>query len=151
KDYLQGLLWFLGNDPRVPQAMRDEMRRWGPAKDEFVDTGHWPPQLYVREARRMGSDYVMTDRDARQLRRADDAGALATYPMDSHQVSRYVGPEGRLHLEGGAMMRLPAPMPISYRAIVPRRGEASNLLVPVCLSSSHAAYGTIRMEPVFMM
>lgn len=151
KNYVQGLLWFLGNDPRVPQPVRDEMLRWGLAKDEFTRSGHWPPQLYVREARRMVSDYVMTDRDARRLRRADDPVALATYPIDSHQVSRFVDAQGRLCLEGGSYLALKGPMPISYRAIVPRRGEASNLLVPVCLSASHSAYGSIRMEPVYMM
>lgn len=151
KDYQQGLLWFLGHDPRVPQSVRDEMLRWGLAKDEFTRSDHWPPQLYVREARRMVSDYVMTDRDARRLRRADDPVALATYPIDSHQVSRFVDSEGRLCLEGGAYMALKGPMPISYRAIVPKRGEVANLLVPVCLSASHSAYGSIRMEPVYMM
>ena len=150
--YTLGLLWFLGHDPRVPQPVRDEMLRWGLARDEFTATGHWPPQLYVREARRMVSEYVVTDRDARHLRKAGDPVALATYAMDSHYVSRYVDAEGRLWLEGGYGMSLKArPMPVSYRSIVPRRGEASNLLVPVCLSASHAAYGSIRMEPVFMM
>jgi hypothetical protein len=152
KSYTLGLLWFLGHDERVPQAVRDEMLRWGLARDEFTKSGHWPPQLYVREARRMVSDYVVTDRDARHLRKADDVVALATYAMDSHYVSRYVDAQGILWLEGGYGMSLKAkPMPVSFRSIVPRRGEASNLLVPVCLSASHAAYGSIRMEPVFMM
>jgi hypothetical protein len=152
KSYTLGLLWFLGHDERVPRAVRDEMLRWGLARDEFTGSGHWPPQLYVREARRMVSDYVVTDRDARHLRKADDVVALATYAMDSHYVSRYVDAQGILWLEGGYGMSLKAkPMPVSYRSIVPRRGEVSNLLVPVCLSASHAAYGSIRMEPVFMM
>jgi hypothetical protein len=152
KSYTQGLLWFLGHDPRVPREVRDEMLRWGLARDEFTDTGHWTPQLYVREARRMVSDYVVTDRDARHLRKAEDPVALATYAMDSHYVSRFVDARGRLWLEGGYGMSLnKRPMAVSYRSIVPRRGEASNLVVPVCLSASHAAYGSIRMEPVFMM
>ena len=152
KSYTLGLLWFLGHDARVPQPVRDEMLRWGLARDEFTDSGHWPPQLYVREARRMVSDYVVTDRDARHLRKAEDPVALATYAMDSHYVSRYVDGDGRLWLEGGYGMSLKArPMPVSFRSIVPKRGEASNLVVPVCLSASHAAYGSIRMEPVFMM
>jgi hypothetical protein len=152
KDYTQGLLWFLGHDPRVPQVVRDEMLRWGLARDEFPDSDHWTPQLYVREARRMVGDYVVTDRDARHLRKAEDVVALATYAMDSHYVSRFVDAQGRLWLEGGYGMSLnKRPMAISYRSIVPRRGEASNLVVPVCLSASHAAYGSIRMEPVFMM
>jgi glycine/D-amino acid oxidase-like deaminating enzyme len=152
KSYTLGLLWFLGHDERVPRVIRDEMLRWGLAKDEFPASGHWTPQLYVREARRMVSDAVVTDRDARHLRKADDVVALATYAMDSHYVSRYVDPQGALWLEGGYGMSLKAkPMPVGYRSIVPRRGEASNLVVPVCLSASHAAYGSIRMEPVFMM
>jgi hypothetical protein len=152
KSYTLGLLWFLGHDARVPQPVRDEMRRWGLARDEFTGSGHWPPQLYVREARRMVSDYVVTDRDARHLRKAEDPLALATYAMDSHYVSRFVDAQGRLWLEGGYGMSLKArPMPVSYRSIVPGRSQASNLVVPVCLSASHAAYGSIRMEPVFMM
>jgi hypothetical protein len=150
--YTRGLLWFLGHDPRVPKEVRDEMIRWGLARDEFTASGHWTPQLYVREARRMVGDYVVTDRDARHLRAAEDPVALATYPMDSHYVSRFVDAEGRLWLEGGYGMSLKSrPMPDSYRSIVPRRGETTNLLVPVCLSASHAAYDSIRMEPVFMM
>jgi hypothetical protein len=150
--FTQGLLWFLGNDPRVPRVVRDEMLRWGLSKDEFTDTGHWTPQLYVREARRMIGDYVVTDRDARHLRQADDVVGLATYAMDSHHVLRFLDEKGRLCLEGGYGMSLNRrPLPVGYRSIVPRRGEASNLLVPVCLSASHAAYGSIRMEPVFMM
>jgi hypothetical protein len=152
KSYTLGLLWFLGHDDRVPRPVRDEMLRWGLARDEFTGSGHWTPQLYVREARRMVSEYVVTDRDARHLRKAEDPAALATYAMDSHYVSRYVDAQGRLWLEGGYGMSLKArPMPVSYRSIVPKHGEASNLAVPVCLSASHAAYGSIRMEPVFMM
>jgi hypothetical protein len=152
KSYTLGLLRFLGHDPRVPQPVRDEMLRWGLARDEFTGSSHWPPQLYVREARRMVSDYVVSDRDARHLRKAEDPVALATYAMDSHYVSRYVDAQGRLWLEGGYGMSLKArPMPVSFRSIVPKGAEVANLAVPVCLSASHAAYGSIRMEPVFMM
>ncbi len=149
-DYVKGLLWFLGNDPRVPEPIRTETRRWGLPRDEFDETGHWPFQLYVREARRMVSDYVVTESDCRRFRVADDGVSLASYPMDSHFTSRYVDEEGRLRVEGGMMTKV-SPYPVSYRAIVPKESECTNLFVPVCLSSTHAAYGSIRMEPVFMM
>ncbi len=150
KDYLQGLLWFLGNDPRVPETIRTEMKRWGLPKDEFADNGHWPYQLYVREARRMVSDYVMTEHDARGTRVADDAVALGSYPLDSHSGKYYVDASGALWRESGFYVDCRV-YPISYRAIRPRKEECTNLLVPGCLSATHAAYGSIRMEPVFMM
>lgn len=149
-DYVKGLIWFLGNDPRVPEPIRTETRRWGLPRDEFDETGHWPFQLYVREARRMVSDYVVTENDCRRFRVTDDGVALASYPMDSHFTSRYVDEEGRLRVEGGMMTKV-TPYPVSYRAIVPKESECTNLFVPVCLSATHAAYGSIRMEPVFMM
>ncbi|HRJ73430.1 MAG TPA: FAD-dependent oxidoreductase, partial [Terrimicrobiaceae bacterium] len=148
--YVKGLLWFLGNDPRVPEAVRKETLRWGLPKDEFQKTGHWPFQLYVREARRMLGDYVVTENDCRRYVVAADGIALASYPMDSHFTSRYVDEQGRLRVEGGLMTKV-SPYPVSYRAIVPKAAECTNLLVPVCLSATHAAYGSIRMEPVFMM
>lgn len=148
--YLKGLLWFLGNDPRVPAGLRQEIGRWGLPKDEFEDTGHWPFQLYVREARRMRSDYVITENDCRRFNVAEDGIVLASYPMDSHFTSRYKDEQGRLRVEGGLLTKV-APYPVSYRAIVPKASECSNLLVPICLSATHAAYGSIRMEPVFMM
>jgi hypothetical protein len=147
---LKGLLWFLGNDPRVPEGLRQEVGRWGLPKDEFEDTGHFPFQLYVREARRMRSDYVITENDCRRFKVAEDGIVLASYPMDSHLTSRYVDEQGRLRVEGGLLTKV-SPYPVSYRAIVPKSSECSNLLVPVCLSATHAAYGSIRMEPVFMM
>jgi len=149
ENYTRGLLVFLATDPRVPQAMRNEMRSWGPCKDEFESTGGWPPQLYIREARRMVSDYVMTEHHCRGAEVAADAVALAAYNMDSHNCQRIVK-HGRVENEGDVQVPPMKPYPISYRAIVPRAGEASNLLVPVCLSASHIAYGSIRMEPVFM-
>ncbi len=149
-DYVQGLVWFLGNDPRVPKAVRDETLRWGLPKDEFEKTGNWPFQLYVREARRMISGYVITENDCRRYTVCDDGVALASYPMDSHFTSRYVDNQGRLRVEGGLMTKV-SPYPVSYRAIVPKESECRNLFVPVCLSATHAAYGSIRMEPVFMM
>lgn len=150
KDYLQGLLWFLGNDPRVPEAIRREMLRWGLPKDEFTDNGHWPYQLYVREARRMISDYVMTEHDAHGTRMAEDSVGVGSYPLDSHSGKYYVDAQGVLWREAGFYVNCGA-YPISYRAIRPRKAECTNLLVPGCLSATHAAYGSIRMEPVFMM
>ena len=150
KTYTLGLLWFLATDPRLPEEVRAEMRRWGLPKDEFADTGHFPFQLYVREARRMISDYVITDNDARGTRVAEDVVALGSYPLDSHGVTLYVDGEGVLHRERGFFTGI-KPFPISYRALRPRQEECGNLLVVSCLSASHAAYGSVRMEPVFMM
>ncbi|MCO6456770.1 MAG: FAD-dependent oxidoreductase [Pirellulaceae bacterium] len=149
--YQQGLMWTLANHPRVPDRIRAEMSQWGLAADEFRDNGHWPHQLYVREARRMVGDYVMTEQDCRRLRVADDSVGLGSYNMDSHNVQRYVTPEGHVQNEGDVQVSPGGPYVIGYRCLVPRRGEAENLLVPVCLSSSHIAYGSIRMEPVFMI
>jgi hypothetical protein len=150
EDYTRGFLTFLATSPRVPANIRDEMKRWGPCADEFQTTGGWPNQLYVREARRMISDYVMTESHCRGQQRAEDAVALAAYNMDSHNVQRRVR-NGRVENEGDVQVPPMSPYPISYRAIVPKRSEAENLLVPVCLSASHIAYGSIRMEPVFMI
>ncbi|KPV52061.1 xanthan lyase [Kouleothrix aurantiaca] len=148
--YQQGYMWFMANDPAVPPAIRERWAEWGLAADEFTATGGWPHQLYVREARRMLGDYVMTEHDCRGATAADDVVALAAYTMDSHNCRRFVR-DGRVWNEGDVQVAGFPPYPISYRAIVPRRGECENLLVPVCLSSSHIAYGSIRMEPVFMI
>jgi hypothetical protein len=149
RDYTLGLLWFLGNDARVPQEVRSEMLRWGLARDEFTDNGNFPHQIYVREARRMISDYVMTDHDGFGKARADDSIALASYPLDSHSASYYVH-EGKLYREPGFYAKSQV-FPISYRAIRPRAAECTNLTVGGCISATHAAYGSVRMEPVFMM
>jgi len=151
KDYTLGLLWFLGHDERLPVEVRTEMQRWGLPKDEFADTGHFPHQMYVREARRMISDYVVTEHDAYARSVADDSVALASYPLDSHGVTLYVDENGVLNRERGFFMGGTKPFPISYRALRPRAAECENLLVLSCLSASHAAYGSVRMEPVFMM
>ena len=148
--YQQGLLWSLANHPRVPKVIREYFSGWGLAKDEFPETDHWPPQLYVREARRMVSDYVMIEQDCRGRRVAEDAVALGAYGMDSHNVWRYVTAEGLVQNEGDVQVGGFGPYPIAYRSVVPRQSECGNLLVPVCLSASHIAYGSIRMEPVFM-
>ncbi len=149
--YQMGLMWTLANDPRVPTEIRREFQTWGLARDEFVDNDHWPRQLYVREARRMVSDYVMTEHDCRWQRMANDSVGLAAYGMDSHHTQRYVDSEGHARNEGDVQAPVAGPFPIAYRAVAPPRGQCENLLVPVCLSASHIAYGSIRMEPVFMV
>lgn len=153
KIYALGMLWFLGNDERVPGHIRMEMKDWGLPKDEFVDTGHFPYQLYVREARRMVGEYVMTEHNCK--REGNVAApfpiALGTYMIDSHYVSRVVDANGKLRMEGTLNERGVSPYPISYHAITPKSSECSNLLVPVCLSATHVAYSSIRMEPVFMV
>lgn len=151
RQYQQGLMWTLANHPRVPSAVREEMAAWGLAKDEFVDNGNWPTELYVREARRMVSDYVMTEHDARRSRQPEDSVGMGSYNLDSHNCQRYVDAAGHVADEGDVQIAPGGPYAISYRSLVPRRGEAANLLAPVCLSASHIAYGSIRMEPVFMV
>jgi hypothetical protein len=148
--YVMGLWFFLQNDERLGAAVREKAGRWGLCRDEFETTGHWPHQLYVREARRMIADVVMTEHHCRGERRVDDSVGLAAYGMDSHNVQRYVL-DGAARNEGDVQVGVAGPYPVSYRAIVPRRSEATNLLVPVALSASHIAYGSIRMEPVFMI
>jgi hypothetical protein len=150
-DYTQGLMWTLANHPRVPEKVRRHFQTWGLAKDEFADNDNWPWQLYVREARRMVSAYVMTEANCRGRRVADDPVGLAAYTMDSHNVQRYITREGFVLNEGDVQVGGFPPYPISYRSIVPKAAECTNLLVPVCLSASHIAYGSIRMEPVFMV
>ncbi len=150
KNYTQGLLWFLATDPRLPEEVHTEMQRWGWPKDEFADNDHFPRQLYVREARRMVGDYVVTEHEARGVRVAEDAVALGSYPLDSHGVTLYIDETNKLWRERGFFVGI-KPYPISYRALRPREEECTNLLVPGCLSASHAAYGSLRMEPVFMM
>ena len=149
-DYQQGLMWFLANDPRLPEAVRKAVNRWGLCQDEFTDSGGWPHQLYVREARRMISDYVMTQHNCQGRQTAEDPIGLAAYGMDSHNTQRWVR-DGHAINEGDVQVHGFQPYPIAYRSIVPKKSECENLLVPVCLSASHIAYGSIRMEPVFMV
>jgi hypothetical protein len=149
EDYIRGLLWFLASSPRVPQALRDEMSAWGLAKDEFAASGGISPQMYVREARRMISGYVMTERECRGTRIAPDPVGLGAYNMDSHNCRR-IARNGRAENEGDVQVGV-KPYGISYRSIVPAPDECDNLFVPVALSASHIAYGSIRMEPVFMI
>jgi len=152
--YQQGLMHFLANDPQVPKELQSRANRFGLDPAEFKDSGHWPHQLYVREGRRMVSDYVVTQQDCESMRLAEDSVGLASYPMDSHFCQRVVVVENgkaTVRNEGGFGHAFKKPYPVSYRAIVPKETECANLLVPVCLSSSHVAYGSIRMEPVFMI
>ena len=157
-DYQRGLMWTLANHPRVPEAVRKEVSRWGTCKDEFADGlgDGWQRQLYVREGRRLVGDYVMTEHNCRGERTASRPVSLGAYGMDSHHVRRIVTKEGFVRNEGNVEDRVMAdgktrfpPYPIDYGAIVPKRAECGNLLVPVCLSASHIAFGSIRMEPVF--
>jgi len=150
KTYTQGLLWFLAHDERLPESVRTEAQRWGLARDEFTDNGNWPWKIYVREARRMVSDYVVTEHDAKGERTAEDGVCIGSYPLDSHGVTLYVDEAGQLWRERGFFTGS-KPFPVSYRALRPRAAECTNLLVPCCVSASHAAFGSVRMEPVFMM
>jgi len=149
--YQKGLVWTLCNHPRVPEEIRKEYNKWGLPKDEFIENDHWPPQLYIREARRMVSDFVMTQYHCMQDSAADQPIGLGAYTMDSHNVQRYVNDKGFVQNEGDVQVGGFGPYPISYRAIVPKKEECTNLLVLVCLSASHIAFGSIRMEPVFMI
>jgi hypothetical protein len=150
RDYQQGLMWSLANHPRVPAEVRAHFQRLGLAKDEFTDTDNWPWQIYVREARRMVSEHVMTQHHCQGRIVADDPVGLGAYNMDSHNVRRYVTAEGKVRNEGDIQVGV-SPYRIAYRSIRPRKEECENLLVPVCLAASHIAYGSIRMEPVFMV
>ncbi len=149
--YQKGWLWFIVSDPRVPRDVRDEMRRWGLAKDEFADNGHWPRQLYIREARRMVGRRVMTENELLKRRDVSDPVGMGSYGIDSHNIQRIVTPEGAVQNEGDIGVPTNGPYQIAYGALTPQAGQAGNLLVPVCVSSSHIAFGSIRMEPVFMI
>ena len=154
RSYTFGLLWFLGHDERVPEKIRNEMLRWGLPKDEYVEYGHWTPQLYIREARRMVGEYVTTQANCDNRTTVEDGIGMAAYTMDSHNCQRVVivkDGKAMVKNEGDVQIYGGLPYDISYRSITPKREECSNLLVPVCLSASHIAYGSIRMEPVFML
>ncbi len=151
RQYQFGLMWTLGNHPRVPESVRKEVSRWGKCKDEFADTDNWQEQLYVREARRMIGEYVMTQHNCQGRVVAEDAVGLAAYTMDSHNTQRHVDASGHVRNEGDVQVGGFPPYPISYRSLIPKAAECANLLAPVCLSATHIAYGSIRMEPVFMV
>lgn len=149
--YQKGWLYFICTDPRVPKDVQAKMNTFGLPKDEFKDNGGWSHQIYVREARRMIGAYVMTENELMKKRPTPDSVGMGSYGIDSHNIQRYITPEGFVQNEGDIGVGLKAPYEIAYGAITPKRGEADNLLVPVCVSSSHVAYGSIRMEPVFMI
>ena len=150
-NYQQGLLYFLANDPRVPEDVRTSCAQWGLARDEFTGNGNWPHQIYVREARRLAGGFVMTEHECLAKREAPQPVGMGSYTMDSHNVQRYVTDEGYVQNEGDIGVKPSRPYGIAYGSLTPKREEVQNLLVPVCVSSSHIAYGSIRMEPVFMI
>ncbi len=149
--YQRGLMYFLANDPRMPEEVRTKMSTWGLAKDEFTDNGNWPHQIYVREARRMVGEYVMTENEIMSRRPVPAPVGMGSYTMDSHHVQRYIRSDGTVENEGDIQVRVPRPYSIAYGSITPKKTECRNLIVPVAISSSHIAYGSIRMEPVFML
>ncbi len=149
--YQKGLMYFIANDPRVPKDVQEKMAQWGLAKDEFKDNDNWPHQLYIREARRMIGQYVMTEHDVLGKRDVPQPVGMGSYTMDSHNVQRYAKPDGYVQNEGDIGVRPPRPYRIAYGSLIPKKSECENLLVPVCVSSSHIAFGSIRMEPVFMI
>ncbi len=151
RQYQKGLMWTLAYHPRMSQHIRDEVSKWGMCKDEFDREDGWQQQLYIREARRMIGEYVMTQYNCEGLEVAEDVIGMGAYGMDSHHIQRYVNADGNVKNEGNVEAHVKEPYPISYRSITPKKEECSNLLVPVCLSASHIAFGSIRMEPVFMV
>ena len=151
EQYEKGWLYFIANDPRVPRDVQDAFRKWGLARDEFADNGNWPHQIYVREARRMVGAYVMTEHELLKKRPTPDPVGMGSYGIDSHNIQRYITPEGYVQNEGDIGVSTNGPYQIAYGALVPRKGQADNLFVPVCVSSTHIAFGSIRMEPVFMI
>ena len=150
KDYQAGLFYFLANDPQVPEALRQELNRWGLCKDEFTDTDNWPHQLYIRESRRMVGEYVVVQKDLQTERAKPDPIGMGSYNSDSHNVERIVGPDGNVRNEGDMQVGV-QPYQIPYRVMLPKQAEAVNLLVPVAFSASHVAYSSLRMEPQYMI
>ncbi|MEE2935345.1 MAG: FAD-dependent oxidoreductase [Planctomycetota bacterium] len=151
ENYQKGLMYFMANDQRVPADVRKAMSNWGLAKDEFPETGGWPHQIYVREARRMVGQYVMTEHDCLDRKITPNSIGMGSYTVDSHNVQRYIKPNGKVQNEGDIGVKTPRPYEVAYGAIIPKQEQCENLLVPVCVSSSHIAFGSIRMEPVFMI
>ena len=150
ENYVKGFFYFLANDPQVPTDLQKDVNRWGLAKDEFTDNGHFPNQLYIREARRMVGDFVVTQKDLQtELTKTDPIG-MGSYNSDSHNIQRVVGPNGMVVNEGDVQVAV-KPYQIPYRVMLPKRAEAANLLVPVCFSASHVAYSSLRMEPQYMI
>ncbi|MFB5945598.1 FAD-dependent oxidoreductase [Albibacterium profundi] len=151
ENYQKGLLYFMANDERMPSDVQEEIKKWGLAKDEFVDNGNWPHQLYIREARRMIGHEVMTEHEVLNTRDVNNSIGMGSYTLDSHNVQRYIKEDGFVQNEGDIGVPTKSPYKISLGSIMPKKEECSNLMVPVCVSSSHIAFGSIRMEPVFMI
>ncbi len=151
EEYQKGLLWFMSHDRRVPETIRDKMGAWGLAADEFKDHGGWPHQLYIRESRRMRGAYVMTENELTRRCPTPESIGMGSYTIDSHNVQRYIDENGNVQNEGDVGLELPGPYAIAYGSVVPTKEDCTNLLVPVCVSATHIAYGSIRMEPVFMI
>lgn len=149
--YQRGILYYMATQPRVPEKVRKAMNEWGFAKDEFADNNNWPYNIYVRESRRMLGKYVMTENDVLGKREVPQSIGMGSYTMDSHNVQRYVTKEGFVQNEGDIGVAAKSPYRISLGSIMPKKEECSNLIVPVCVSSAHIAFGSIRMEPVFMI
>lgn len=149
-DYTLGLLYFYQNDPRVPEELQSFVKDWGLPADEYTENGNFTPQLYVREGRRMVSDYVMTQHHCQGEIVAEDPVGMAAYGMDSHNTQRIVT-DGMVKNEGNVEVGGFKPYPVSYRSLVPEKSECENLAVPIAVSASHIAFGSIRMEPVFMV
>jgi hypothetical protein len=150
ENYQKGWLYFISNDPRVPEPIRRKMQSWGLPKDEFVDNGNWSHQLYIREARRMIGKFVMTENELLERRPTPESVGMGSYTLDSHNVQRYITPDGYVQNEGDIGVKC-SPYQIAYGSLLPKKTECENLLVPICVSSSHIAFGSIRMEPVFMI
>jgi len=149
--YQKGLLYFIANDPRVPKDVQEEFNTWGLAGDEFKDNGNWPHQIYVREARRMIGHEVMTEHETLSKKEVATPVGMGSYTLDSHNTQRYIKEDGFVQNEGDIGVKVPKPYQISYGSLIPKKEECENLLVPICVSSSHIAFGSIRMEPVFMI
>ncbi len=149
--YQKGLMYFIANDPRIPKDVQEEFNTWGLPKDEFKDNGNWPHQIYVREARRMIGREVMTEHETLSKRPVNNPVGMGSYTLDSHNAQRYIKEDGFVQNEGDIGVKVPKPYQISYGSLIPKKEECENLLVPICVSSSHIAFGSIRMEPVFMI
>ena len=148
--YTESLLYFLSQDASVPETLRAELNEWGLPRDEFADTDHWPRQLYIREGRRMVGAYVMRQSDLQAERTKNDSIGMGSYNSDSHNIQRVAMPDGSVRNEGNVEVPV-QPYEIAYRSITPKREQVENLLVPVCLSATHAAYSSVRMEPQYMI
>jgi hypothetical protein len=151
ENYQKGLFYFTAHDERIPKDIQAEMNTWGLARDEFSDNGGWPRQLYIREARRMTGHYVMTEHEVMGDRKVPQSVGMGSYTLDSHNAQRYIREDGFVQNEGDISVEPEQPYQIAYGSLVPKKEQCTNLLVPVCVSSSHIAYGSMRMEPVFMI